>query len=300
MKNKFKYILVLVSVVTVIVIINVLLNRTEKLEELSSQVENVREINEHDFRVMGESFRDKIYEKYDTVQFGHYMQGIEGNKKTPIDWIVLDKRDDKVLLFSKYILDLQNFNDEYIEISWADCSLRKWLNSEFYNVAFTGKEKKQILETTNENKGYKDFKFYYTEDSEDTIDRVFLLSQDEINIYFKNDGIYDDERYKESQNLEYGVYIPSIDNATSKATDYAISQYMKYYHIKDKEEIEDVLNYAFHMDNGGVFDYWLRNFAKNDNANSAAAVAAAGYLRTYTYDDYTLQGVRPAIWVSLN
>ena len=268
----------------IIYILKVLFIKNNQLEPLSSQIETVKEIEEYDFKTMGESWRDKIYEKYDTVKFGNYMQDKKGKKKTPIEWIVLDKKDDKVFLFSKYILDLKNFNDEYKEISWKDCSLRKWLNNEFYDIAFSSEEKKKILETKNINKGYKEVPFYDTKDSNDTVDKVFLLSQDEINIYFE----------------KYGEYSSNVANATTKATEYAINQYMEYYEFKDEDEIKHELNVAFNKDKGETFDYWLRNFAKNDNANSAAAVAAAGYLRTYTYDDYTLQGVRPAIWVSLN
>lgn len=60
------------------------------------------------------------------------------------------------------------------------------------------------------------------------------------------------------------------------------------------------------MDNGGVFDYWLRNFAKFnsssdlDNKKRAAIVNFMGIISTYRYEEYTLSGVRPAIWVSLN
>ena len=289
----------------IIYILKVLFIKNNQLKPLSLQIETVREIEEYDFKTMGKSWRDKIYEKYDIVKFGHYMQDKMG-KKLPVDWIVLDKKDDKVLLFSKYILDLQNFNDKYVETSWAECSLRKWLNDEFYNTAFSNEERKQILETINKNKGYKEFPFYDTKDSEDTVDKVFLLSQDEINMYFKNGGIYDIEELKQSRIEKYGEYPSNVDNATSKATEYAINQYMEYYNIEDKKEIEHELNSAFHKDKGEAFDYWLRNYAKFGNEENyakneleAAIVNFMGSISTYKYEKYTLNGVRPAIWVSL-
>ena len=302
MKNRLKYILLVVLVIILGFVVKTLFDNNNELEELSLQVETVREIREYDFKKLGESSWDQLYEKYDTVKFGHYMQDKKGKKKIPIEWIVLDKKDDKVFLFSKYILDLKNFNDEYKEISWKDCSLRKWLNDEFYKEAFSNVEKRKILDTTNVNKGYKKAPLYDTKDGDDTVDKVFLLSQDEVNTYFENGGIYDSERFKKSQIERYGVYVPRVDNATSKATDYVINKYMEYYGIVDKEELEDALNYAFHKDKGSVFDYWLRNFAKlvNNNDNKAAVVAHTGYLTTFQYDKYSLSGVRPAIWVSLN
>ena len=306
MKNKFKYILIPLIIVIIILLIKILFNKTNQLEPLALQLETVREIDEYDFRVMGETWRDKIYEKYDTVKFGHYMQDKKGKKKTPIEWIVLDKKDDKVFLFSKYILDLQNFNDEYKEISWKDCSLRKWLNNEFYDIAFSNEEKKKILETTNVNKGYKEVPFYDTKDSKDTVDKVFLLSQDEINIYFKNDGIYDNEKLKQSRIEKYGEYSSNVANATTKATDYAINQYMEYYEFKDEDEIKHELNVAFNKDKGETFDYWLRNYAcrntisTDDDLKRATIVNFMGRISTMDYSLGVLNGIRPAIWVSLN
>lgn len=306
MKNKFKYILIAIILVVVIYILKVLFIKNNHLEPLSSQIENVRVVDEYDLKTMGESWRDKIYEKYDIVKFGHYMQDKKGKKKTPIEWIVLDKKDDKVFLFSKYILDLKNFNDEYIETSWAECSLRKWINNEFYDIAFSSEEKKKILKTTNVNKGYKEAPFYDTKDSKDTVDKVFLLSQDEINIYFKNDGIYDNEKLKQGRIEKYGEYSSDVDNATTKATEYAINQYMEYYEFKDEDEIKHELNVAFNKDKGETFGYWLRNYANWDDdsdylyKDKAAIVNYMGWITVYAYDEYTLYGVRPAIWVSLN
>ena len=70
-----------------------------------------------------------------TVVFGSYEQG-EG--QVPIEWTVLDRQEDRALLLSKYALDAMPFHEvEDWNVTWADCTLRSWLNGEFLDVAFS-------------------------------------------------------------------------------------------------------------------------------------------------------------------
>ena len=41
---------------------------------------------------------------------------------------------------SKYILDCKRYHGEFVDITWRDCDVRKWLNDEFYNTAFNAGE----------------------------------------------------------------------------------------------------------------------------------------------------------------
>ena len=69
----------------------------------------------------------------DIVKFGNYHgEGIE--------WQVLDVKDDKVLLITKYGIDSKLYDEEYGEANWEKCSLRNWLNGEFLNKAFNKEE----------------------------------------------------------------------------------------------------------------------------------------------------------------
>ena len=54
----------------------------------------------------------------------------------------------RVQLYSKYVLDCQPFDEDGDEVSWADCSLREWLNNDFFKEAFSATEQKQIRETS--------------------------------------------------------------------------------------------------------------------------------------------------------
>lgn len=107
----------------------------------------------------------------DKFEFGTYEQdGSSGNGAEDIEWVVLDKTADKILVISQYALDCQRYHRQNESVTWETCSVRTWLNSTFYNAAFSSDEKRQILTT---------------KDSETSArDKVFLLSIDELEEYY--------------------------------------------------------------------------------------------------------------------
>ena len=99
-------------------------------------------------------------------------------KVEPIKWQVLEDKDGKAFLFSELILDVHKFDDNSNDYSIS--SIRKWLNNEFYNKAFTDKEKELIsMETIDIEKIVKKL-FGSKVISEPLSDKVFLLSKEEI------------------------------------------------------------------------------------------------------------------------
>ena len=68
----------------------------------------------------------------DTVFLGKYEQDNNlNNGMENISWIVLEKNQDRALIVSKFALDCQPYNSTYAELTWADCSLRHWMNEVF-------------------------------------------------------------------------------------------------------------------------------------------------------------------------
>ena len=118
----------------------------------------------------------------DIVYFGAYEQdNDESNGAEAIEWLVLDKEGDKLLVISKYALDCQPYNTDYTDVTWESCTLRTWLNDDFLNEAFSADEQSYIVQTTvtaDENPKYD------TDPGNDTKDRIFLLSIDEAEKYF--------------------------------------------------------------------------------------------------------------------
>lgn len=161
-----------------------------------SKIDQVTLITEYD--------EDTTVDEMDTVVFGSYPQSdTSGNTKDPIEWIVLDRDGDKALLLSKYILDYKSYNGGYLGYenkalwTWENSKIRNWLNSTFYNAAFSNEEKNIIensyLETiVVDKKENEEYEMY-------TNDRVFLISQDEAVKYtshnfYERDGISNDKR----------------------------------------------------------------------------------------------------------
>ena len=152
---------------------------------------------------------------------GYKVNNIYYFKYEPLKWQVLDPK--KGLVLSKSIIDSQAYsntiykngtdaygftaywnNASYTKYAndYATSSIRKWLNEDFYNTAFTSAQKQNILPTTLNNSAYSTDCSKY--DSVSTTDNVFLLS------------------YSEARNAPYGF----TDSETRKAvgTDYAKAQ----------------------------------------------------------------------------
>lgn len=119
----------------------------------------------------------------DTVLFGEYEQDNNtSNGKEDVEWLVLEVKDGKALVVSKYALDCKQYNTSNTDVTWETCTLRKWLNNDFINAAFSSYEKAMIpTVTVSADKNS-------TNPGNATQDQVFLLSITEANKYFGSDS----------------------------------------------------------------------------------------------------------------
>lgn len=125
------------------------------------------------------------------VTFGRYKQEIKFKcgedaevEPEPIDWIVIGTSENEILLVSRFVLDCKPFNEENIDTKWEECSLRKWMNNDFYNMAFNEEEKSHIMTCTLYNLGNPAYE--ESEGGPNTYDKVFCLSIDEAQAHFKS------------------------------------------------------------------------------------------------------------------
>jgi hypothetical protein len=91
-------------------------------------------------------------------------------------WRILAIENNAALIITEYIIERRPYHDVYKDITWADCSLRKYLNSEFYDK-FNATDKSRIIPVLNSN---PDNQWYGTNGGTDTQDSVFLLRLDEV------------------------------------------------------------------------------------------------------------------------
>ena len=110
----------------------------------------------------------------------------------PIKWCVLNVNGTDAFLLADKALDDQCYNTSYTSITWEKCTMRSWLNGydssvntygtdysgkNFINTAFTSSERSAIktTEVINDNNIS-----YGTAGGNDTSDKVFLLSENEV------------------------------------------------------------------------------------------------------------------------
>lgn len=132
--------------------------------------------------IYGEYLIEKSEQSNVYITIGKYEQDNNiSNGREEIEWLVLDVKDNKVLVISKYGLDCQPFNTSQAEVTWENCTLRKWLNDDFLNKAFNDIERATILTVTVSVDKYTNSS---TESDITTQDKVFLLSEIEADKYF--------------------------------------------------------------------------------------------------------------------
>jgi len=124
----------------------------------------------------------------DIVYFGTYEQDNDtSNGKEDIEWLVLAKKGNRILVISDKALDRQPYNSSRTRVTWETCTLRKWLNNDFINAAFSAEERAKIPTVTvsaDKNPSYS------TSPGNNTTDKVFLLSITEVNKYFSSDSAW--------------------------------------------------------------------------------------------------------------
>lgn len=205
----------------------------------------------------------------DIITFGRYPQTAEGTDQTPIEWIVLEVKDGKALVISRYGLDTKKYNKSSAFLNWNASTLRRWLNNEFRDAAFNSEEQAAIPVTQVDNSAAQGYSGWDTEggDGDSTQDQIFLLSYAEANRYF-------------------GVTPEDKDNIKARVepTAYAISQ-------------RATINYNNKTESGAdAGRWWLRS--PGSKICRAASVRTDGSL--FDVDvDVGGGSVRPALWLDL-
>ena len=273
MKFKFVMRVVILSCIFVLSIVNFIFAQTYDISKATS------------IRLVSYYSSNTTVDDMDTVIFGSYPQNnASGSTKEPIEWVVLDRKSDKVLLLSKYVLDCKCYNDDLKDVTWETCTLREWLNFDFLNNAFNDNEQNCIIESEIVN--HRNYLFN-TSGGNNTIDKVFVLSSEELKL---TGTILNTDYFMHKNKLE------------TKATNYA--KHVNNYGINLNVELNTV-----GVGRIGDCSYWLRTPANNQS--SALSVGIDGWIegayhKTEGYDlsqcnvDRKDIGVRPAMWVSLS
>jgi predicted small lipoprotein YifL len=198
----------------------------------------------------------------DTIQLGKLSSGHINN----IEWRVLDIQDEKALVLSEDVLLFRAYQPITTGVAfpkWEDSDMREFLNGVFYNERFTANERKRIVEQKIENKNNQ---WYDTESGGDTVDRLFLLSLEEVVKYFGDSGQLD------NQPLVNNMYVTKID------------------------DVYNDLRIAYR---GGNPERWLLR-SPGIVASAVASVRHNGWIEMGSSSVGWAAGVRPAMWLDIS
>lgn len=195
------------------------------------------------------------------VSFGRYPQGAKGEVQ-PIAWQVLEVKEDRALLLSRYVLDMQPFYSEAGRVRWIDSTVCQWLRETFLPTAFTQEEQTEIYHPAPKQDPNEDFLTWLLFGGEERIDDpVFLLSAEEVKQYFPN---------------ENGLF---CTGATAQMTPWVEANHP-----------------GIDQMNGNVC-WWLRS--SSNQSPFAFIVSPVDSIGASMIDPNNRQGVRPAIWVKI-
>ncbi len=221
----------------------------------------------------------------DIITFGHYEQDNNAtNGKESITWIILEIKNDQLLLISEKALDVQPYHTEYNAITWARSTIRSWLNGydksynamnisytndNFIDAAFTSAEKAKIVKSSAPNQANPNYPKFSQGVS--TTDYIILLSIEEAQSYFTNP-----------------------EHLKADATRYAMSKNAYVYGSHSQKYTSD----GSCTDEHCISRWWLRTLG---NATSAASLVSNNGSLYYegNYVNNTSTAVRPVLRVKV-
>ena len=193
---------------------------------------------------------------YATVSIGEVIQF--GN----IDWLVLEIENDKALIISNNVLMTRMYCNTN-PTNWEKSNIRQFLNDSFYNETFSDDEKELIIDTNLINPANS---YYNTDGGNNTADRVFLLSIDEVLKYFGNSG-----------NVKETVF----------------GDVLVMFSIDD--EYNDMR--IAYDDDDNASNWWLRS--PGNSGEVAVIVSNDGVIFLTGSPAISGNGVRPAMWINI-
>ncbi|MDR1559063.1 MAG: DUF6273 domain-containing protein [Clostridiales bacterium] len=187
------------------------------------------------------------------------------------DWRVLDIQNGAALIITEYIIEQRPYHNAYVDITWADCSLREYLNGEFYDK-FSADEKSRIIPIVNKT---PDNEWYKTTGGEDTEDRIFLLSMEEVTCKYFGDSSA--KLYNPGKNQRY--WFERKDENNGKRIAKAEScEWNSWWWLRSPGRVSVKAVYV--------------------HGNGDIGIQGNNILKGNIADGYCTGGVRPALWLS--
>ncbi len=235
----------------------------------------------------------------------------------PLEWRVIEKQDDRLLLLCEKIVAEKPFDDVVVKpglsnaeikkldeqhtkythftqipgasinhvvygVNWSNCSLRQWLNGDFYAQTFTKDEQKRIVDADLNtpdvlveafDESVEMLDRYVLPGGGDTTDKVFLLSMDECE-----------------------KYLPEVQQRTAETGWWLRSNGYGYSHLASTAVTYDNITDDYMQAVNATGEFFENSQPIQDISKSYGPRAT---FYGCTLGDYMVyeHGVRPAIWV---
>jgi len=255
----------------------------------------------------------------DYVIFGAYEQDGLENGKEAMEWQILDRQGGRILLLSKYAVEVFHFENDVSsdygkkEIPEKQMELlREKLNGYFYQTAFQENERQLIIPVKNKysfiaqdsvleevNGAYQSKRVYYFKEDEaiEKEDYVFVLSCQEVDRYFGTDSLnsmrtfakevpetlcYPTAYIASMAGMEYTVHSGGLTPGGSKIHENSDFDYSCGWILRD--------GYMSNQNQRWIYDPGLIEANSSDNCLGFGIGAGAEA-------EYSI--IRPAIWVNI-
>ena len=199
-------------------------------------------------------------------------------------WLVLDIHEGRALLFGETIFEFKAYHETLEDVTWERSDIRRYLNGEFFE-RFGAADRARVIETRVIN-GENPWTFSEwagrgdnTPGGNNTLDKIFLLSVDEVLVYFGDSGLIEKGKNETARgdSIEYpghGVYS---------------------WGVRDRYSQSRIAHDASGAAPGQRF--WLRS--PGYTPLNAVCVDGDGDLFMYGCVATDSAGVRPALWLEL-
>ena len=177
------------------------------------------------------------------------------------------------MIITENIIEYRAYHNAYKDITWADCSLREYLNGEFYD-RFNTTEQLRIIPVINKN---PDNQWYGTKGGADTRDSIFLLSIEEVVCQYFGDS--SSRLLNRGKNQRY------------------------WFERKDENNSKRI---AKLWDKKRIWWWWLRSPGRVSvktvyiHGDGNIGIQGNNILKGNISDGECKGGVRPALWLNLN
>jgi len=198
-------------------------------------------------------------------------------------WRVLQTDGNSALLLAESVIEQRAYHEEFTQVTWEHCDLRKYLNKQFYE-SFDTSDRVRILETRLTG---SDNPWYGTEYGNATMDKIFLLSIAEVLQFLGDSG--------DVQNSKRWYWEDDKRLVPSDAAHWECGECVN-------DRFNDARKALYHKVYNAGWDerwWWLRSPGIHVR-HTTACIGEKGELFVCGGDVYDPRGgVRPAMWIGL-